>query len=414
MKGTITILALLFCSLFILPEEAFSQAHEDEEFHRVSLSLQAGLTMSYEKDINRLIGSNYNTFTQQTYNFGGGIQYAITPFWTAELGYRYNTIEALADDGFETVVHSPVFKNIFNLNRIYSRSSLSHLLNPYLILGYEHDFYTAEDEDSRTVGNESALLGGFGLALSLSNTFDVFAQYEAKLASNRMDNINTGFPADQVGMTSAGIRINFGRSSTKPLKHAPPIRNITESEYDMLMSRIKEASIAGERLTMQEEKIDDLQNQLSELDAKLDEHIRQSERFNELLIERIDSLEYRVNNMEISIDSLESERVKVLRSEVPAGHYVQVFASLDYNSANNVREIFIELLGDEFDYTDEMVFVIKRQQFYEVLIGTYHRISDAQDVHNIAVDRLPDSFVITFPRPLHLEEAYKGTEIIRN
>jgi len=414
MKGTITILALLFCSLFILPEEAFSQAHEDEEFHRVSLSLQAGLTMSYEKDINRLIGSNYNTFTQQTYNFGGGIQYAITPFWTAELGYRYNTIEALADDGFETVVHSPVFKNIFNLNRIYSRSSLSHLLNPYLILGYEHDFYTAEDEDSRTVGNESALLGGFGLALSLSNTFDVFAQYEAKLASNRMDNINTGFPADQVGMTSAGIRINFGRSSTKPLKHAPPIRNITESEYDMLMSRIKEASIAGERLTMQEEKIDDLQNQLSELDAKLDEHIRQSERFNELLIERIDSLEYRVNNMEISIDSLESERVKVLRSEVPAGHYVQVFASLDYNSANNVREIFIELLGDEFDYTEEMVFVIKRQQFYEVLIGTFHRISDAQDVHNIAVDRLPDSFVITFPRPLHLEEAYKGTEIIRN
>ncbi len=414
MKSTITILALLFCSLFLLPKEVFSQAQEDEEFRRVSISLQAGLTMGYERDVNRLIGSNYNTFTQQTYNFGGGIQYAITPLWTVEFGYRYNTIEALADDGFETVVHSPVFKNIFNLNRIYRRSSLSDWINPYLILGYEHDFYTAEDEDARTVGNESALLGGFGLALSLSNTFDVFAQYEAKLASNRMDNINTGFPADQVGMSSAGIRINFGRSSTKPLKQSPPIRNITDKEYEELMSRVNEAALASERAAMQEEKIDELQNQLSELDAKFEEHIRQSERFNELLIDRIDSLEYRVNNIEMRIDSLESEREKDLRSEVPAGHYVQVFASVDYNSANNVREIFLELLGDEFDYTEEMVFVIKRQQFYEVLIGTFHRISDAQDVQSIAADRLPDSFVITFPRPLHLEEAYEGTEIIHN
>lgn len=412
MKVTITILAFLFCSLFILPKDLFSQ--ENEEYSRVSLSVQAGITMSYERDINRLIGSNYNTFTRQTYNFGGGIQYAITPFWTAELGYRYNIIEALADDGFETVVHSPVLKNIFNFNRFYRHSSVSDWLNPYLILGYEHDFYTAEDEGSRTVGNESALLGGFGLALSITNTFDLFAQYETKLASNRMDKINTGFPADQVGMSSAGIRINFGSRSSKPLKQSPPVKNITYREYENLTNRVNEAALANEKVILQREKIDEMQKQLSDLNSKFENHIHQSEQFNELLIDRIDSLEYRLNNIETRIDTLKIEGVKELRSEVPAGHYVQVFAATNYEAATRVKEIIYELLGDDFENPEEIVFVIKRGRFYEVLIGTFHRFSDAQDTHNIAVNRLPDSFIITFPRPLHLEEQYKGTEIIHN
>jgi hypothetical protein len=412
MKVTITLIVLLFCTQLILPKNVLSQ--DNEEFRRVSLSLQGGITLGYENQTNRIFGSNYNVFTQQTYNFGGGLQYAISPFWSTELGYRYNTIKGIKDDGFETTIHSAVFKNILNFNRLYRQSSVSEWLNPYLILGLEHDFYNYELGAEENSGNETAILGGFGLAFSVSRTFDVFTQYEIKLASNQLDNVNTGFPYDQVGIPSAGIRINFGSSGAKPLNQSPAVKVLTEREYANIVAGGNQAELASEKASLQSEKINELEGQLSNLNSVYENHINRFERYTELLNDRIDSLEYRLNSLEMKISNLENDLVQNLRSTVPAGHYVQVFAATDYNSANNVKETFNELLEGEFDNPDEMVFVIKRGQFYEVLIGTFSRITEAQDVLNIATNRLSDSFILTFARPLHLEEQYRGLEIIQN
>ncbi len=404
--------AIILCALILIPQKLHAQS-AGEDYRRVSLSLQAGITMSYESDVNRLIGSNFNTFTGQTYNFGGGVQYAITPFWSAELGYRYNTIEGLAEGGFETVVHSAVLKNIFNFNRLYRRSPVSEFLNPYVMFGYEHDFYRYElVGDETNSGNESAIMGGFGLALSLSPTFDLFAQYEVKLASNRMDNINRGFPADQIGMPSAGVRINFGRNGTKPLNLAPPVRHLTEDEHAAFIATNGELRKLSDELNEQRKLAEDLDERFRKLERSYQEHIDRLDAFTRLLEERIDTLEYRLDNLEISFRDSERDRERRLRKEVPAGHYVQVFAATNYDAANRVKEMFHEILGDEFDDPEEVVFVIKRRQFYEVLIGTFYRFSDAQNSHELARIQFSDAFIITFPRPLHLADQYEGTELV--
>ena len=71
-------------------------------------------------------------------------------------------------------------------------------------------------------------------------------------------------------------------------------------------------------------------------------------------------------------------------------------------------------MGDEFENPEEIVFVIERGQFYEVLVGTFTQFEDAQKAHEIALRRLSDAFIITFPRPLHLEDEYRGTAIVHD
>jgi hypothetical protein len=70
------------------------------------------------------------------------------------------------------------------------------------------------------------------------------------------------------------------------------------------------------------------------------------------------------------------------------------------------------LLGDRLDNPEEEVFLIQRRQFYEVLIGTFQRFSAAQQILPPAVNEMSDAFIITFPRPVHLEELYEGTIIL--
>jgi len=101
-----------------------------------------------------------------------------------------------------------------------------------------------------------------------------------------------------------------------------------------------------------------------------------------------------------------------LRRTVPAGHYVQVFATRDYENSIRIRNRFRELLGDQLDNPDEQVFIIQRRQFFEVLIGTFQRFAAAQEILPPAVDEMSDAFIITFPRPLSLKEQYEGTVIL--
>lgn len=389
-------------------------AQDSNDYRRVSLSLYGGATLGYPDDANQIFGSNYNTFTETTYNFGGGVQYAISPFWSAELGYRYNTIKGVGDEGFETVIHSASLKNTFNFNRLYRRNQISEWLNPYLIVGFEQDFFNYELGNEDASGIESAILGGLGVAFSITNSVDLFSQFEVKMASNGLDNTRSGFPFDQVGMATGGIRINFGRGDSKPLNLSPAVKRLTDAEYDNFVQSTEEFKAASQEIEAQRVKMTEIEEQFKESEKNSQEKIERLEEFTRILEARIDTLEYRLDNLEVSVAESAQERDQVLKSEVPAGHYVQVFAATGYEAANRVKMIFHELLGDEFENPEEIVFVIERGRFYEVLIGTFSQFENAQRAHEIALNRLSDAFIITFPRPLHLEDEYRGTAIVHD
>ncbi|WP_372906508.1 SPOR domain-containing protein [Rhodohalobacter sp.] len=402
----------VFIMLLLFAADGFAQNSND--YRRVSLSLYGGATLGYPDDVNQIFGSNYNTFTETTYNFGGGIQYAISPFWSAELGYRYNTIKGVGEEGFETVIHSASIKNTFNFNRLYRRNQISEWLNPYLIVGFEQDFFNYKLDDEEVSGNESAILGGLGVAFSITNSVDVFSQFEVKMASNGLDNERRGFPFDQVGMATGGIRINFGRGDAKPLNLSPAVKRLTDDEYDNFIQSTEEFKAASQEIEAQRAKLTEIEEQFNESEKNSQEKIERLEEFTRLLEARIDTLEYRLDNLEVSVEESAQERDQVLKSEVPAGHYVQVFAATSYEAANRVKEIFHELLGNEFENPEEIVFVIERGRFYEVLVGTFAQFEDAQRAHEIALNRLSDAFIITFPRPLHLVDEYRGTAIVHD
>lgn len=396
--------AILFVCSFTLITSTI-HAQDKPEYRRVGISIQGGVTLGYPDDVNQVFGSNYNVFTRPTYNLGGGVHYAISPFWTAELGYRYNSIEGIEDDGFETTVHSATLKNIFNFNRVFRRNAISEWLNPYLILGFEQDFFTYRMDQTSVSGDESAILGGLGLAIGITDAVSLFSQFEVKFSNNKLDNVNTGMPFDQVGMASGGIRIHFGKKGEKALSLAPPVKFLSDTEYSDFIDRSDRFFSANEEIMSQREKLDELEASFRQNDRYFSAKIEEQQMFTDLLEERVDRLEKRFEDVEI-VHELS------LKKEVPAGHYVQVFASRSFESAARVKEQFHRLVEDVVENPDEMIFVIKRGSYFEVLIGTFYEFNDAMRTYRIALNRFADSFVITFPRPLHLKDAYEGTEIV--
>lgn len=208
---------------------------QDEEYRRFSLSVHGGLTLENDDSGLKLFGSNFNRVTESSYNIGGGIQYAFTPFWTIGAEYRYTTIDAGAL--FETDVHSATLKNYFNFNRLYRRLGISEYLNPFITLGIGRDFFTYQSDDITRLGNGIHFSTGFGLAGNITETIEVFAQYDLQMGSNSLDNIRSGFPADLLGMASGGVRIYLGNRDKRRKSMAPPSVTLADAEYDEFRQR---------------------------------------------------------------------------------------------------------------------------------------------------------------------------------
>jgi len=400
----VSIIVLLFSALIIFPGEVFSQNSDrtNEEYSRWSMSLFGGYTYAERGEGIRIFASRFNVISEPSYNFGAGIDYALTPYWSIEGGYRYSPVEGV---GFETSIHTASLRNKIHLNRLMARRDIAQIIDPYLILGLEHDFFQVESTDDSFSRNESSLIGGIGIAFRLSNRIELFGQHEIKLSSNRIDNVDRGFPYDQIGMSSGGIRIHFNKQNQKPLNLRTPTRRITDSDYDSFVTKANELESERLRLSEKREKIDELERKLAE-----------SERDRNAMTSQILSLEAYSDSLNRVLEDCicgdELEEKFPQRTTIDAGHYVQVFATRDFSRAEIVRERFISLMSQHLDNPEEKVFIISRKQFYEVMIGTFDRFADTQPVLRVARDERSDSYVITFPRPLHLEEQYRGAVII--
>lgn len=212
------LLAVIAISGFLCESAAQSQ---EEDYRRFSASVHAGITLPTESGGIHFFASNFNVLTEQTYNIGFGGQYAITPFWSLGLEYRFTTIEGRGGS-FVTDLHSVGLKNYFNFNRLYRSLRLSEYLNPYVTLTIGRDFFAYESDGQRISTNGLNGGFGFGLAGNISETIELFGQYDLQFGSNSLDNRRQGFPLDQLGMASGGVRIYFGSTGTRRYSMAPP------------------------------------------------------------------------------------------------------------------------------------------------------------------------------------------------
>ena len=404
-KDKVIPIVLLICTLIILPPEVFSQSsiQNNDEYSRWSMSVFGGYTYAERDGGLQVFGSRFNVLSEPSYNFGAGIDYALTPYWSIEGGYRYSPVEGV---GFNTSIHTASLRNKIHLNRLMIRREISQWIDPYLILGVEHDFFQIETPDEELSRNESSLIGGIGVAFRLSNRIELFGQHEIKVTSNRIDNVDRGIPYDQIGMSSGGIRIHFNKKSQKPLSLSPPSRRLTDIQYDYLASKADELESKSQQLSEKERRINELERNLAE-----------SGRSSIAMVDRILSLEaYSDSLNRVLVNCLCGDDDKfedrLSRTTVEPGHYVQVFASRDFSRAEIVKERFISLMNPHLDNSEEQVFIISRQQFYEVMIGSFQQFTDSQTILGFATVENSDSFIITFPRPMHLEEQYQGTVII--
>lgn len=406
----ISLLLLLIFQLAILTSVAqtVSTAPEAEEYNRWSVSLYGGYVFGERDRGLQIFASRFNVVSEPTWAAGGDVRYALNSFWSLEGGYRYTTLEGV---GFETNIHTASLKNTFNLNRLYRRSSLSEYVNPYVILGVEQDWFTAEGPADEFSRSEASLIGGLGLALRLNDRIEIFGQHEIKLSSNWLDLQDRGYPYDQIGMASGGIRFHFGRSGNRPMNLRPATRTITETEFENIFAQARDVDNLSGR-------VDSLENRIDQMDSD------NSDKFAEIY-ERLAALEERVDSLEAKTDCLceraeqaEQEEVapreRELRRTVAAGHYVQVFAARSFENAIEVRDSFRELLRNELNNSVDEVFIIQRRQYYEVLIGVFNQFSNAQNILPSASGVMGDAFIITFPRPVHLAEQYEGTVIVHD
>ena len=402
-KDKVIAIVLLIFSLFILPAEVSSQNNEqiNDEYSRLSMSFFGGYTYAEKGEGLWVFASRFNVVSEPSYNFGAGIDYALTPYWSIEGGYRYSPVEGV---GFDASIHTASLRNKIHLNRLMIRRQIAQIIDPYLILGLEHDFFQVETPDETFSRNESSLIGGIGIAFRLSNRIELFGQHEIKISSNRIDNVDRGFPYDQIGMSSGGIRIHFNKKAQKPLNLATPTRRITDHDYGTFVTKASELETTRIQLSERESRIDELGRRIAESEVE-----KEAMAAKILMLEaHADSLNNALDNC-LCDDELETQ---LLRTSVEAGHYIQVFATKEYSAALTIKEQFISLMDPYLDNPEEMVFIISRRQFYEVMIGPFHQFNDTQRVLTVAKDEHSDSFVITFPRPIHLKEQYLGTAII--
>lgn len=401
---------LLFIIIFI-PIFGYSQSYSGNDFRKLSLTFNAGASLG---DTNRgeyFLSSNFSTNTKDTYSFGGGVQYALTPAWSLELGYQQTQIRGL-DYPFETQMNMISFRNIINLNQLLLINLITERINPFLSAGVGYDIYNYRSASEDIYNHNSSYNLGAGIAYKLSNTIDLFTHYDYHIGSNEIDNETEGWGADLISSLTGGIRINFGKPKAIHPSWKPHPADLSQSDYDLFMAQ-------ANRIDKLNTQLEHLENRSDLNDQQHDSTIQDNRASMDSLSVRMDNLEQRMDTLELALTNLkgtinpvhvnqETGRAELL----PAGHYVQIFASNGISSAQRVRTHAIDQLKNSLQNTEKNIFIIKRKQYYEVFIGVLTEYEDASNIQQIMTDFHADAYVISFPRPVNLMTDFEGLKVI--
>jgi opacity protein-like surface antigen len=383
------------------------KGQESKDYSRLSVVLSGGATIGNYGEGFKFFRSSLNIENKTTPSFGAGLQYAITPLWSVEGGYKYMRAEAV-NNSFETDINSITIKNIVNLNQLLKLRDVSSFINPYLTAGAGIDFFSFESDAESFDETEANFNVGAGIAFNISDRFDLFTNYEYHFSANNIDNKRGGFGADVMGTATGGVRINLGKKGKKHLSWSPLPVQIAQTEFDQLVAD-------REKLNETLPEYEELQNLLEQKEDELDQVRRESEATIAGLNQKVADLEARLSLLQSERDSLQAENERLREecdcgSEIAPGHYVQIFAANELNNAIDVRNRAISRLSNILSSPEEMVFITSRRSFYEVLIGVFQRVGDSTATLNSMKEVHNDAFLKTIPRPDHLKELYQDLE----
>jgi opacity protein-like surface antigen len=400
---------LFLCLFLFISTTVFAQSYQNEHYRRVSLTLSGGASLGDENDNTFFMSSDYSVNVQEAATFGAGLQYALTPAWSLELGYQRARVKG-TDISFETDMNLFTLKNIINLNQIFFVNRISDRVNPYLTAGIGYDVFNYEGPNESFDSHTSSLNAGAGIAFKLTNTLDLFTHYEYHLGSNRIDNEAGGWGSDLINSLTGGIRINFGNS--KHLSWRPAPVDLSPSDYNHLVAQAERTDNLTQRLNQLEKRINKNKAQYKKaLDKKSTEIDSLKARMHQLS-KKTDTLDKAFAGLQEEVQKLEVDKETGIATALPGGDYVQIFASYDIKNAQQVRNHAIEELGESIPNSSDRIFIIHRKQFYEVMIGKFNNYNQASEVQGVMTQVHDDAYVITFPRPINLKPDFKGLEIV--
>ena len=424
---------IMLCTAVLLmsvPKDIHAQFSDldPEDSRRFSISVNGGYLMPFEGDRGLFLPNYDAQEVDGAFHFGGNIKYAFTPFWDFGLEYRYMNLEGQNPDfvtmpDFETEVHSIGITNQLNMNRLYRSLDISETLNPYLSLGIGIDAFTYENLET---GDETSdevpyVRPGIGLAVSLSESLDLYGQYDWHFGDTQVDGFRRNRDHSLSTHATAGIRVHFGSSGEAKYRNAPSTRFLNLDQYESLLEvedKADEFDQMADRLDRQEDEINELRDELMQRNQELEEEVRERR-------EKTDELQERVRELEEKVEELEDmDRVEVIEEyeeedivhelELEPGHYIQLRATQDVNAALDYRNELVSELEGYIDTPAAKLLITERldQTIYEVRIGVYDEYQEAVSVFNDIEHMIPeDSFIVTFPRPEHLHEHYYDIDV---
>lgn len=385
--------------------EASSQP-EKEEFRRFSITLNGGVVHTRLSPGGR-IDAGFDEPTKNLLNFGGSLQYAVTPYLSLEANVHYFEFEnkkQTLGSHYETTAIVYSFRTIVHFNQLFRTNRITNYVAPYGFAGIGMMSYDAKTDwhprgPNKSSTEQSSVIG-LGMLFYITRTLDFFIQYEHHFATDDLDlRSRTGNYSDSFIAGVAGLKINFGPRNARHASWRRAPVDIFEDDYNRLMAlhgRMDEL----ERRVNQD--MEDLSGRVGTLETRVDDHET-----------RIKDLEDKFANLDARVRDIEKKYEKVETDEdmfadgLPNGHYVQVYASHGISNARKVRENTVRIVDGMLDNADSMVFITKRRQFYEVRVGVFNRFPDAANVMRTAQGTYSDAFVVTFPRPPHLRELYR-------
>lgn len=404
MDGYKTSRIVLALSLILISiSTVFGQNYQNIEYRRFSLSVNSGASLGDMNTGNYVMSSNFTENVKNTLTFGAGFQYALTPVWSIEAGYRRTSIKGRTVP-FKTDMNLMTLKSYINLNQLLYMDLISNRINPFISAGMGYDYYTYDGPDDHfSDGNTSYNLGA-GIAFRLTDSIDLFSHYEYHITSNSVDNNIQGVGTDLINSLTAGVRYNFGAKGAVHPSWKPLSINIHENgsgQFDELNARL--ASLE-KRTDQNEIAINDNAVAIDSLKAQMDR-----------LENRMDELERAFTKPAPNTNN-NTEKVthkSGIGTYLPEGHYVQIFATYHLNIAQDVRNYAIQSLKEVLEKSDQEIVIIHRKKFYEVIIGVFPEFNNAKTVQEIMTDVHQDAYVISFPRPMNLMPDFEGLEVLQ-
>lgn len=427
------IVALFIFSAGVI-NDAFAQNTDNER--RFTLSFNAGSTIT--NDVFRLgPAGSVEIDNENKLAFGLSAMYTLTPSFALEFMVQYHQFENASplqfasfrnvsgvrtlDERFPADFESSVIdfslRTNYNLNQILGLNRISPNVAPYVTLGAGLQYFDFERTENRAAGvvveedtglQLVAILGA-GFNFRITNTIDLFAQYDFRVTPDnaiartlrRNDDISKR--TITYGTLFGGLRFHFGQREARHMSWRPAPMDLYEDDFNRLMALHTRMDDLERQLATQGDDMSALEARTTALEGRADDHEG-----------RISELERQFAEMQQTMRDRERERetratvdANGLTQELPDGHYVQVFAGLTMDQAQSVRQTMIRELQGVLDNPAQMVLITKRRQFYEVRVGVFNRFPETANVLRTSQGVFSDAFVVTFPRPAHLSTQYQ-------